>query len=110
MLLHVCLRNLLHLRMRARRHSYSMSMLLEMLGPLMLRWHLLWQAVCVHGRCPLMRPRWVPKVCELSGSRLLVHRMNILIVHRRIGYVSKVSILGGRGWRRRRAMLLRAQV
>lgn len=81
MLLHVCLRNLLHLRMRPRRHSYSMSMLLEMLGPLMLRWHLLWQAVCVHGRCPLMRPRWVPKVCKLSGSRLLVHRMNILIVH-----------------------------
>lgn len=63
----------------------------------------------VHRRRPLVLSRWVAVVRKLSRSRLLVHYMNIRVVHGRIGHVREPAILGARGcWRGRCPMLLGA--
>lgn len=104
MLLHICL---LHVLVGPRRHSYRMAVLLEMLLALVLGRHLLgWQTVRVHWRRSLVLSWWVSIVRKLSRSRLLVHSVNIRIVHGRIRHIRKPSILRARGWRRWRCTML----
>ena len=106
MLLHVRLRNLRDLREGARRHSYRMAVLLEMLLSLVLGLHLLGRYSMVHGRRSLMMSGGVSIMCELTGSRLLIHGVNVRVIHRRIWHVTKIAILGTGGRRRRRCTVL----
>lgn len=53
-----------------------------------------------------MLSRWVSIVCKLCRSRLLVHRMNVGVIHGGIRHVRKPAILGARWWRRWRCTML----